>query len=313
LLRSGAKTFPSGEADFLDWIDRKPTACPSQLAGLKISFATTDHQGSKNCTCRLAAREISRDAVTQQSVGAVGGEMVRFQLHRFLCARVPATICIVALFLFFPLFPSAEAKQPCLRIALPEAAAGVVGPDIYREAMGEVGLCVDPLPMPNARAFMALRHKQIDGVFAMLEEFSQSAGTPVIRGSILLGNPDGILVVKKDGPKNLSELKDELIGVWLGTGWSEKLLAGYEHVIRVVGGPELMIEMLVKGRLDGLLVNAFSLGVQGGTPDGFVAIPVANLSVYSFLRAEHAEHLAKFDAGTARYREKIAAWREKHS
>jgi uncharacterized protein (UPF0212 family) len=240
-------------------------------------------------------------------------EMVRFQLHRFFRTCVPATISIVALFLSFTLFPSAEAKQSCLRIALPEAAIGAVGPDIYRAAMSDVGLCVDPVLMPHARAFLALRYNQIDGVFAMLEEFVETAGTPVIRGNVLLGNPDGILVVKKDGPNNLSELKDERIGVWLGTGWSEKLLAGYEHVIRVAGGPELMIEMLGKGRLDGLLLNAFSLGVQGGAPDGFVAIPVTNLSVYSFLRAEHAEHLAKFDAGTTRYREKIAAWREKHS
>ena len=221
-------------------------------------------------------------------------------------------ICIVALFLSFTLFPSAEAKQPCLRIALPDAALGAVGPDIYREAMNDVGLCVDPLPMPHARAFMALRHKQIDGVFAMLEEFGQTAGTPVIRGNVLLGNPAGILVVKKDGPKTLAELDDELIGVWLGAAWSEKLLTGYEHVIRVAGGPGLMTEMLVKGRLDGMLVNAFSLDVQGGTPDGFVAIPVTNLTVYSFLRAEHAQQMVKFDAGTTRYKEKVAAWRKKN-
>lgn len=239
--------------------------------------------------------------------------MVRFQLYRFVRACVLATICIVALFLSFTLFPSAEAKQPCLRIALPEAAIGEVGPDIYRAAMDDVGLCVDPVLMPQARAFMALRHKKIDGVFAMLEEFSEMAGTPVIRGNVLLGNPNGILVVKKDGPKNLSELKDEQIGVWLGAGWSQQLLAGYENVIQVSGGPQLMVEMLVKGRLDGLLLNAFSLGVQGGTPDGFVAIPVADLNVYSFLRAEHAEHMAEFDSGTARYLEKIAAWRKRPS
>lgn len=224
-----------------------------------------------------------------------------------------AVIFLTALFLSFELLPGAEAKQPCLRIALPEAAIGDVGPDIYRAAMDDAGLCVDPLPMPNARAFMALRHKKIDGVFAMLEEFGETAGTPVIRGNVLLGNPNGILVVKKDGPKSLSELKDEQIGVWLGTGWSQQLLAGYEHVVYVSRGPKLMVEMLVKGRLDGLLLNAYSLGVQGGTPDGFVAIHVANLNVYSFLRAEHAEYMAKFDAGTARYREKIAAWRENPS
>ncbi len=70
------------------------------------------------------------------------------------------------------------------------------------------------------------------------------------------------------------------------------------------------MEMLVKGRLDGILLNDYSLRSQGGAPEGFVAIPVANLAVYSFLRAEHAEQMAKFDNGTVRFREKIAALRK---
>ncbi|MBC07831.1 hypothetical protein [Thalassospira sp.] len=234
--------------------------------------------------------------------------MVRFQLRRFVRTCVLATISIVALVLSFALLPSVEAKQTCLRIAMPESASGPVGPDVYRAVMRDAGLCVDPMPMPNARAFMSMRHNQVDGVFAMLEEFESSVGTPVIRGNVRVGNPDGILVVKKGGAHSVAELTSEDIGVWLGASWSEKLLGAYDHVVRVPGGPAMMREMLVKGRLDGMLLNAFSLSVQGGVPDGFVQIPVTKLAVYSWLRAEHASEIAKFDIGTARYLEKILAW-----
>ncbi|WP_286790926.1 substrate-binding periplasmic protein [Thalassospira sp. UBA4513] len=221
-----------------------------------------------------------------------------------------AIIFLAVLFLSFELLPGAKAKQPCLRIAIPEATIGDTGHDIYQAAMNDAGLCVEPVLMPHARTFMAMRHEQIDGVFAMLETYGKTTETPVIRGSVILGKPDGMFVVKKDGPKTLSELTSEQIGVWLGTGWSEKLLEHYEHVVPVAGGPELMMEMLVKGRLDGILLNDYSLRSQGGAPEGFVAIPVANLAVYSFLRAEHAEQMAKFDNGTVRFREKIAALRK---
>jgi len=239
--------------------------------------------------------------------------MVRFQFHRYVRSCVLATICIVALFLSFTLFPSAKAQQPCLRIALPETATGAVGPEVYRAVMGDVGLCVDPVRMPNARAFMALRYNQVDGVFAMLEEFEQSVGTPVVRGNVLVGNPDGVLVVKRDGPKAVSELTIEEIGVWLGASWSEKLLEHYDHVVRVPGGAEMMKRMLLTGRLDGMLLNAFSLDLRGGVPNGFVSIPVKKLAVYSWLRAEHAERITMFDSGTAKYQEKILAWSKKPS
>ncbi|GAA0626876.1 substrate-binding periplasmic protein [Thalassospira tepidiphila] len=236
--------------------------------------------------------------------------MASFQLHTFLRNCALTLFCLAALLVSFAMLPGAKAKQPCLRIAIPEATIGDTGHDIYQAAMNDAGLCVEPVLMPHARTFMAMRHKQIDGVFAMLETYGKTTETPVIRGSVILGKPDGMFVVKKDGPKTLSELTSEQIGVWLGTGWSEKLLEHYEHVVPIAGGPELMMEMLVKGRLDGILLNDYSLRSQGGAPEGFVAIPVANLAVYSFLRAEHAEQMAKFDNGTVRFREKIAAFRK---
>lgn len=227
------------------------------------------------------------------------------QLCRFARTFVFATIRVVALFLSFAFLPSAEANQPCLRIALPEAAIDPAGVEAYRTVMREAGLCVDPIPMPNARAFMAMRHHQVDGVFAMLKQFEWKLGVPVIHGTVLVAEQEGFLVVKEDGPHTISELTTEDIGVWLGASWSEDLLADYDHVVRVPRGPRMMNKMLEKGRLDGMLLNGFSLDVLGGAPDGFIQVPVTKLLIYSWLHAEHAGLLTKFDVGTAKYRERM--------
>lgn len=230
------------------------------------------------------------------------------QLRRFVRTSVFSTISFVALFLYFAFLPNAKAEQTCLRIAFPEAAIDPAGAELYRTIMREAGLCVDPVPMPNARAFMAMRHHQVDGVFAMLKQFERKLGVPVIHGTVLVAEQEGFLVVKEDGPHTISELTTEDIGVWLGASWSEDLLADYDHIVRVPRGPTMMNKMLEKGRIDGMLLNGFSIDVLGGVPDGFVQVPVTKLSVYSWLHAEHADLLAKFDAGTAKYRDRMIAW-----
>lgn len=295
------------------WTHAKRAIGPRQLARLNISSLPTDHKDPKKGLVAQSQADFPGMRSFNTQLVPWGLKMIRFQLHWFLRTCLLATVSIVALVLSFALLPSVEAKPVCLRIALPESAAGPVGPEAYRAVMRDAGLCVDPVPMPNARAFMALRHNQVDGVFAMLEDFKQSVKTPVIRGNTLVGNPDGILVVKDDGPRGVSELTSEEIGIWLGASWSEKMLGTYDHVVRVPGGPAMMREMLVKGRLDGMLLNSFSLKVVGGAPEGFVQIPVTKLEVYSWLRAEHASQMEKFDVGTALYLEKIIAWHNRAS
>jgi hypothetical protein len=221
--------------------------------------------------------------------------MMCLQLRRFVRTSVFATISFVALFISLAFLPSAKAEQTCLRIAFPEAAIDPIGAELYRTVMREAGLCVDPIRMPNARAFMAMRHYQVDGVFAMLKQFERKLGVPVIHGTVLVAEQEGFLVVKEDGPHTISELTTEDIGVWLGASWSEDLLADYDHIVRVPRGPTMMNKMLKKGRIDGMLLNGFSIDVVGGVPDGFV-------------QAEHADLLAKFDAGTAKYRDRMIAW-----
>ncbi len=132
--------------------------------------------------------------------------MASFQLHTFLRNCALTLICLAALLLSFAMLPGAKAKQPCLRIAIPEATIGDTGHDIYQAAMNDAGLCVEPVLMPHARTFMAMRHKQIDGVFAMLETYGKTTETPVIRGSVILGKPDGMFVVKRMGPKPCQSL-----------------------------------------------------------------------------------------------------------
>lgn len=205
----------------------------------------------------------------------------------------------------------AGATEKCLIIAMPEVRMTGDGIEPYRDAMQKAGVCVKPIRMPLARVGQAVSHGEIDGALAELEGFQQRVDRPIIRGNVRVGLVDGMLVVRSGKISRISDLTDESVGVWLGSDWSDVLLADHPKVVRVPRGPEMMQKMLRYGRLDAMLLDSYSLSVTGGTPDGFQAIPVTSLSVYSWLAVDHADLLPAFDEGTSLFLKMIIEWRLK--
>ncbi|MCC4238915.1 type 2 periplasmic-binding domain-containing protein [Thalassospira povalilytica] len=207
----------------------------------------------------------------------------------------------------------ARADEFCLRMAMPEVTRDAVGVEAYRRAMADAGLCIIPVSMPNARSVVAMRNGEVDGVFAGLDDFAEQVGRPLIRGDLPVGAVSGVLVVRDGDIKSLDDLTDQAVGIWLGSSWAEKLMAGYPNVMRCPAGPEMMQELMRAGRLDAMLINEFSLILTGGLPDGFVSIPVMELEVYTWLRAEFSDYLPLIEKGNQAYVDILKKWRKKAS
>ena len=233
--------------------------------------------------------------------------MARNPKNRFVRSCFVAVIFVIALFLSFSLLPAAHAAEKCLRIGMPEIYTDQRGIEPYRTVMAEAGLCVQPVPMPNARSVLAIRRGDIDGLFAAVNDLPDLAGVAVVRGKVTLGNVKGLLIVRSGDIAGIGDLKDELLGIWLGETWSKDLIASYPNVIGVPRGPQMMQQMLREGRLDAMLMDAYSLKISGGVPDGYKGIPIADIVVHSWLRAEFAEFLPKLDEGTRAYQKKLLA------
>lgn len=223
----------------------------------------------------------------------------------------PSGLIVLVLVSILSLSTFALAAEKCLIIAMPEVRMTGDGIEPYREAMQQAGLCVEPVRMPLARVAQALSHGEIDGVFAEIEGFQQRVDRQITRGNARVGLVDGMLVVRSGKVSGIDDLTDEIVGVWLGANWSNVLLADYPNIVHVPRGPEMMQKMLRYGRLDAILLDNYSLSVTGGVPDGFHAVTVTSLSVYSWLVADDADLLPVFDKGTTLFLQKIMEWRQK--
>ncbi|MEQ8392272.1 MAG: hypothetical protein RIB30_14885 [Thalassospira sp.] len=201
--------------------------------------------------------------------------------------------------------PSADAAAPCLRIALPEIHIDDQKIKLYQQAMEAAGLCVQPQALPQIRAVLDLREGKIDGVLVARDDLPDLVGVPVIHGEVLLGTLNGLLVVREGPVNGMIDLKNEVLGVPLGATWPEKLIRAYGNVLKVPRGANMLQEMLLEGRIDAMLLDEYSLNQSGGVPEGYQAIVVDQFELHSWLRAEFADFLPKFDAGTAVYLGKL--------
>lgn len=64
----------------------------------------------------------------------------------------------------------------------------------------------------------------------------------------------------------------------------------------------MMLRMLRLGRLDGLLIDDFSLNHSEGVPDGYRMIELETVTTYSWLRKEFESLLPQFNHGTYIFR-----------
>ena len=132
--------------------------------------------------------------------------------------------------------------------------------------------------------------------------FNSPLGVPLVAGGIVVGRPKSLLITADETVQALSDLKDKKIGVWLGDERGEQVLLGLADIVTVPGGAGMMLRMLRHGRLDGLLIDDFSLNQTEGVPEGYRTIELGTLTTYSWLRKEYEALLPQFNRGTDIFR-----------
>tara|TARA_R110000751_G_C13731241_1_gene476546 strand:- start:244 stop:1023 length:780 start_codon:yes stop_codon:yes gene_type:complete len=226
-----------------------------------------------------------------------------FDIARKFAGVVFLVLLVVALLPFHPAQAHGPIGGKCLVMAMPEVLGPQHNYDNYILAMAQAGLCVDPVWMPNGRAVLALENGDVDGIFARPPGFDAEVSVPVLSGSARVGRVPEVLVTRDAMITGLGDLRDQFVGVWLGSKWSDDLLANYPNVVRVPGGPKMMQSMIKMGRIDAMLLDGYSLDVTGGVPPGFYAHSVGEITVYSWVLARHRDYLPKLDAGTVIFRQ----------
>lgn len=215
----------------------------------------------------------------------------------------PGILAFVFLILSFG--TSAWAKTDCLRIAVQEATRGRLSVAAYLNAMEAQNLCVNLVWLPNQRIAIAMDNGDVDGVFARLSDFDKAVQVEIVRGDAVLSRVPAFLITKDQRVQQIADLGHQPLGVWLGARWFDKLVGSYPNLYRIPGGGRMMRQMLVNGHIAAALMDGYSLRISGGLPKGFHALEIGKLDVYSWLRAEQKDKLARFNMATKAFLEAV--------
>jgi len=236
--------------------------------------------------------------------------MSKGKITGLLRAGLAAVIVIVATVLSFGLLPSAIADEKCLRIVFPEVIGNdeiVSGAEIYRQDMAAAGQCVIPVMMPLNRTVVELEHGSADGVFGWTDDLTSLVNVPLLRSSFPVLEVPVLLVARKPSVRSIKDLKDQVLGIWLGFDWAKQISLGHEHTVEIPGGPVVMEKMLLARRIDAMLVDGYSYSKMRDVRD-FKATVLKNNKVYSWIREEHRSQMATFNAGIDLYRKRFGEW-----
>ncbi|KJE34484.1 hypothetical protein UF64_15615 [Thalassospira sp. HJ] len=213
-----------------------------------------------------------------------------------------AALSLIAVMLAVVGVSTAIAEERCLRIALPELHTNEQTAATYRAVMKDAGLCVHTISVPQIRAFDAISKGEADGILAAREDFPAIVGVPVVPGNVVLMTLPAMLIVPEGPITGMDDLTGEVLGLPLGAVWPQKLMARYPDLMTIPQAVETMHSMLLEGRIKTMLIDAYSLAnLAGGVPNGYKAIPVDQLLIRSWLRAEFADLVPQFDEGTKSY------------
>ncbi|WP_339860244.1 hypothetical protein [Thalassospira alkalitolerans] len=202
---------------------------------------------------------------------------------------------------------AAKASSVCLRIAFPEIIGNsdvARGAEIYRQDMAEAGLCIEPVMMPLSRSVLETNHGSVDGIFGWTEDLVSLVNVPLLRSSIPVIEVPVLLITRDPSVRRIKDLKDQVLGIWLGFDWAKKVSDGHKNTVEIPGGPIMMQKMLFAGRIDAMLVDGYSYSHMLDLSD-YAATVLKNNKVYSWLREEHRSQLTAFNAGIHLYRKRF--------
>lgn len=199
-----------------------------------------------------------------------------------------------------------KADEVCLKIGFPDMAPKFIL-ESYEQAMRSAGLCVNAVLLPYSRMATEMDHGEIDGVSARIAEFSNFLDLPILRTQKPIMNFSGYLLTRDENVAEIGDLTTQSVGIWMGAYWAAGMLGDYPYVVKVPGGPKMLLRMLAYKRVDAALVDGYSLAYLGGAPQGVYTVKLRDFQAYGWLRAQYATYLGAFEKGTELYTKWLGA------
>lgn len=202
------------------------------------------------------------------------------------------------------LFSAPSYSDECLKIASdPKSvrASRLFEPSV-RQVFKKAGVCADFVTFPIRRIQESMVRGRVDGEFFRVNKYINAMKDHVVAIPTPAISANGVIITRADRgfkPGGLQDVGQKRIGVLHGYKWHEILGKNLKNAVKS-NKYEFLAKMLQAGRIDGVLIEDFTLSrlIEAGILKKekiYTSPSVIDLSVYILLNKKHRNLLGKLD------------------
>lgn len=127
---------------------------------------------------------------------------------------------------------------------------------------------------------------QIDGELMRVINFGDYELLGMLRIPIPVIEGEGLLVSYDPTLQTINQMKGRALGILRGMEWQLDISGTYENIM-ILPNYEIMVDMLIGGRVDAILIDSQSIRQFEGRLDSAAITMLMRRNVFAWIRPEH--------------------------
>jgi len=173
----------------------------------------------------------------------------------------------------------------------------------FKTALKAVDICVEFISLPSKRATLQLLRAELDGALMRATEYKKLVGDVAIMIHEPLISTQGLLISYDTRLTSIDKLIGRNLGIVRGSAWSNAQISD-GMFIHLVNYPDQLVQMLVKKRVDAILIDSVTALAFKSELEATVRAEIVSLPGYPWLSVKHKKLVPQIEQAIKEYRAK---------
>lgn len=174
----------------------------------------------------------------------------------------------------------------CLLFGATEDVLGRQVGEKFTEVLAAQSICAKMSYLPAAQSERMFLTGQIDGELMRVINFGNYEQRGMLRIPIPVIEGEGLMVSYDPSLQTINQMKGRTLGILRGMEWQLDISGTYDNVM-ALPSYEIMVDMLIGGRVDAILIDGQSIREFDGRLDDAAITMLMRRNVFAWIRPEH--------------------------
>lgn len=178
----------------------------------------------------------------------------------------------------------------CLMFGTTEDVLGRQVGAKFADVLATQNICAKVSYLPAAQSERMFLNGELDGELMRVINFGDYEQRGMLRVPIPVIEGEGLLVSYDPSLQTINQMKGRTLGILRGMEWQLDISGTYDNVV-ALPNYEIMVDMLIGGRIDAILIDNQSIREFDGRLDDAAITMLMRRNAFVWIRPEHRKLL----------------------